>query len=184
VGTCVIVDLLNRPTSTKLKRWFEQGGFKVTPFFNAEQVDDACGDLAASSALALRAMGSEFASITLSKLREGNRTTLINRNRKAAGLDRLPMWLADDQVLKLVAHTGDASHDPHKDWLYGPLALDAFKRAAVDLTRAGATCETHIAIVNETTYGSRAGGAHWFTVAWSLGDAAAPKSRLLDAPGA
>ena len=168
VGTCVIVDLLNRPTSTELKHWFEASGFTVTPFFNAEQVADACGDLDASSALALRAMGSEFASITLSKLREANSTTLINSNRKAAGLEQLPMWLADDQVLKLMAHTGGARNDPHKDWLHGPLALDAFKRVAVDLTREGATEETHIAIVNKLTYSSRAGGTHWFTVAWAV----------------
>jgi len=169
VGTCVIVDFLNRTTSVEVKDLFEASGFKVIPFFNTEQVADACGDLAVTSALALWAMGAEFASITLSKLREGNRETLVNRNRQAAGLDLLPMWLDDDQLLKLASHLGDPIHDPHREWLHGPLALDAFKRVAVDLTRHGATDETHIVIVNESTYDSGAGGTHWFTAAWTAG---------------
>ena len=128
-GECVVFDFLSRRTSAAVAAFCRKVGLKTKTHFRIDQVQNACGDIAAVSMVAMRMAGDDFYEVEMDQLVGFNNEAAVRNVRDTinAPHHHVGNWeqaqLEGDQIIQIVKAFNP---DRKLRWLRGPLPMDVF----------------------------------------------------------
>ena len=128
-GECVVFDFLSRRTSAAVAAFCRKVGLKTKTHFRIDQVQNACGDIAAVSMVAMRMAGDDFYEVEMDQLVGFNNEAAVRNVRDTinAPHHHVGNWeqaqLEGDQIIQIVKAFNP---DRQLRWLRGPLPMDVY----------------------------------------------------------
>lgn len=174
-GSFMVLDFFSTHVAASAANMMSHAGLNGVTHFKTDQLQDACGYLAAAWACDLRARGVGYPFFTMEDASNYNtpmfmREQNVKLNHESRG--ERAEWLEVNDIMKLMTMDNPDGHGASPSWLMGVMPInhwsDAFHRT---LHTPSEWDVVHIAIVNTeaasalTEYAS---GNHWITIAWMV----------------
>lgn len=176
-GEAIVIDFMHFVESRDVALQLQRLGLTTTTLFGGPQATPfQCGDNSAAWVCMLRALGSNFAQLTLDAASSINTAAYVASQRPILGKTPADTsWLTGDDIISLVTTNNPDGAGVNPTWLSGPTPLNYFHTFLAQTVREHAyRGVVKIMVVNTAqdrgvpTSNGAVGGVHWFAVAWRI----------------
>jgi hypothetical protein len=183
-GRYIVIDFLASAEGHEVAMVLGAAGLTGTKLFSNDQIPNACGHLAAGWACALRALGTEFHTLTKEAAAVYNTERFVT-HAKSVLKHSVTKWLFTEEVQEVATEQNPDGPDEDPYWLNGPGPLEHWRAHFVqtremteehlEFSSNLLTQRVHIWIINTerglgdwNSQRGSGGGKHWFVAAWCL----------------